>query len=58
MKEFIKTYVNSMLEMNNLKLSDSKIDNIVNSLQDDDELWDYVDSIVSETIAREIGEEE
>lgn len=55
MKDFIKDYVTSILEANELEINDSKLDNIVNSVCSDEELWDYVDSVILETIAREIN---
>lgn len=53
MEDFIKDYVNSILEANELELDNSKINNIVNNICNDEELWNYVDSVILETIARE-----
>ena len=53
MEDFIKDYVNSILEANELGLDDLKINNIVNNIWNDEELWNYVDSVILETIARE-----
>ena len=55
MKDFLTDYVNMILDVKDLDINDSQFDNIIDSLCNDEELWDYVDSTIFETIAKETG---
>lgn len=58
MEEFLKDYVQMITEANDIELSESKLQEIVNSLRDEEELWDTVDSFVNEEIARAVKEDD
>ena len=54
MEKFLKDYVKMYAETCEVKLNKTQLQNIVNNLMEEDELWDTVDSFISETIAREV----
>lgn len=43
-KLFLKEYVKDMNTSNNYNLNDTKINNIVNKLEEDNEIWDVIDN--------------
>lgn len=50
MERALKKYVKMINEGNEFNLNETQIGKIVNSLQNNEELWDYIDSIIFEKI--------
>lgn len=55
MEDFIRNHIDAILDVKDLEISDAQFDSIVNSVCNDEELWDYLDSVIFETVAREIS---
>lgn len=53
MEEFLTDYVQMMAEAQEIDLNPAKVASIVNSLQQDEELWDTFDSFVNNAISKE-----
>jgi hypothetical protein len=51
-RKFIENLVEELLELNEVKLTEDQITEIVNNLMDDDYLWDTINNTVCEEIAR------
>ena len=56
MEEFLKDYVEMIADTNEIKLNKTQMQTIVNNLRQEDEIWDVLDSYVTEEIARAIKE--
>ena len=56
MEEFLNDYVQMMADVNEIKLSETQMQTIVNNLRQEDEIWDILDSYVTEEIARAVKE--
>lgn len=56
MEEFLKDYVEMMADANEIELNKTQMQSIVNNLRQEDEIWDILDSYVTEEIARAIKE--
>ena len=56
MEEFLKDYVEMMADANEIELNKTQMQSIVNNLRHEDEIWDILDSYVTEEIARAIKE--
>lgn len=56
MEEFLTDYVEMMAEANDLELTKNQMQEIVNNLRSEEELWDIFDSFVTEEIARAVKE--
>ena len=54
MEEFLTNYVQMIAEARELELNNSQIKRIVNSLRDDESLWDMFDSYVNDEIDMEV----
>lgn len=54
MEEFLTDYVQMMAEAQDIELNRSQIKRIVNSLRDDESLWDMFDSYVNDAIDEEV----
>ena len=52
MKEFLKDYVEMIAESREVTLTEAQVSQIVNSLQDDESLWDMFDCYVDDEITR------
>ena len=50
MEEALKDYVQMISEVKECDLTDSQIIQIVNRLENEDELWNFLDSIIFEEI--------
>lgn len=55
MKEFLNDYVQMIAESMEIRLSQSQMESIVNSLQENESLWDMFDSHVNYAIAKEMN---
>lgn len=56
MEEFLKDYVKMIADTNEIKLNKTQMQTIVNNLRQEDEIWDVLDSYVTEEIARAVKE--
>ena len=56
MEEFLTDYVEMMADANEIELNKTQMQSIVNNLRQEDEIWDILDSYVTEEIARAIKE--
>lgn len=54
MEKFLNDYVQMIAEAKELKLNQSQIQSIVNSLQKNESLWDIFDNYVNNAIAKEV----
>lgn len=54
MEEFLKDYVQMIAEAREIELNDSQLQVIVNSLREDESLWDIFDSYVNDEIDKEV----
>lgn len=54
MEEFLKDYVKTMVEARERNLNNAQLQSIVNSLQDEESLWDIFDSYVNDAIDEEV----
>lgn len=54
MEEFLKSYVQMIAEARDMKLSESQLHLIVNNLQEDDEIWDLLDSKINYELDLEV----
>jgi hypothetical protein len=54
MEEFLKDYVKAMAEARERSLNNAQLQSIVNSLQDEESLWDIFDSYVNDAIDEEV----
>lgn len=54
MEEFLNDYVQMIAETRELKLNQSQMQSIVNSLQEEESLWDIFDSYVNDAIDEEV----
>lgn len=54
MEEFLNNYVQMIAEARELKLNNPQLQSIVNSLQEDESLWDIFDSYVNDAIDEEV----
>lgn len=50
MEEFLKDYVEMMADARDMELSPDQIQEIVNSLQEDEDLWDMFDGFVNDQL--------
>ena len=56
MEEFLKDYVEMIADVNKITLSKTQMQTIVNNLRQEDEIWDVLDSYVTEEIAQAVKE--
>ena len=54
MEKFLRAYVKNILEVREETVSRMQLTSIVNSLMNNDELWDTFDSFVFEAIDEEV----
>ena len=50
MEDFLKDYVEMMADARDMNLSDEQLQEVVNSLQDNEELWDIFDGYVGDEL--------
>ena len=54
MEELLNDYVQMIAEARELKLNKPQLQSIVNSLQEDESLWDIFDSYINDAIDEEV----
>ena len=54
MEEFLKDYVQMIAEARDIELNELELQRIVNSIRDDESLWDMFDSYVNDEIDEEV----
>ena len=50
MEDFLKDYVEMMADSRDMNLSKEQIQEVVNSLQEDEDLWDMFDGYVNDQL--------
>lgn len=50
MEDFLKDYVEMMADARDMELTPDQIQDIVNSLQEDEDLWDMFDGFVNDQL--------
>ena len=50
MERFLREYVKMYAESNGIKINAEQLDNIVNNIQGEDEIWDTLDYYVSQEL--------
>jgi len=58
MEEFLNDYVQMIAEANDIELTPAQLMEIVNNLESEEDMWDFVDMCVNEEIARATGGDE
>ena len=56
METFLRDYVEMIADTNEIELNETQMQSIVNNLRQEDEIWDVLDSYVTEEIARAVKE--